>query len=85
MVQIETLRLKVDVDKRQHDRKTSGVMSDTERKVKLRDLEIENLRSELNKRDGALKVLCSSVFCPHIMVKDISASVNKNELFTVSE
>ena len=67
VVQIETLRLKVDVDKRQHDRKTSGVMSDTERKVKLRDLEIENLRSELNKRDGALKVLCSSILllCPY--------------------
>ena len=56
VVQIETLRLKVDVDKRQFDKATSGVLSVADRKQQLRDLELENLRSELRKKEDAVQV-----------------------------
>lgn len=57
VVQIETLRLKVDVDKRQFDKATSGVLSVADRKQQLRDLELENLRSELRKKEDAVQNL----------------------------
>ncbi|XP_012943118.1 60 kDa neurofilament protein [Aplysia californica] len=57
VAQIETLRLKVEVDARQHERVKAGLLSTTQNKVKVRELEIENLKTTIEKKEDTVKTL----------------------------
>ncbi|KAH9500284.1 hypothetical protein Btru_073623 [Bulinus truncatus] len=57
VAQIETLRLKVEVDTRHHEKTTKSLKGDKESTLQTRDTEIDNLKNDLKKKDDTVKLL----------------------------